>query len=129
MRASQSGMTLIELLVAVVIVAILAGIAYPSYQTQVRQSRRSAAQAFLMDVATRQQQRLVDVRSYATALDDLGMPLPGELEGFYAVAIDTPGAPARQFTLRATPAGAQADDACGELTLDEVGAKTPDNCW
>lgn len=128
MRA-QSGITLIELLVAVAIVAILAGIAYPSYQAQVRQARRSAAQAFLMDVATRQQQRLVDVRSYAATLDDLGMPLPGELNGFYIVEIETPAPPTRRFTLRATPAGAQVSDACGALTLDEAGAKAPDNCW
>ena len=36
----------------------------PSYQEQVRKSNRSAAQQFMLDVATKEQQILMDSRSY-----------------------------------------------------------------
>jgi type IV pilus assembly protein PilE len=47
--ARQSGFTLIELMIAVVIVGILASIAYPSYQRYVLSSRRAEAQADMLE--------------------------------------------------------------------------------
>jgi type IV pilus assembly protein PilE len=128
-RTSQQGVTLIELMVAAAIVAILAALAYPSYQLQVRQSRRAAAQAFLMDVAARQQQHMVDVRSYASVLNELGMTVPPEVNGFYTIGVAAVAGPPLAFTLTATPAGAQTQDRCGALTLNQAGRKSPDTCW
>lgn len=128
-RASQSGVTLIELMVVTAVVAILAAIAYPSYQAQVRKSRRSAVEAFMMEVATRQQQRMLDVRSYAGTLDNLGMTLPSDLNGLYTVSVAADAGPPPTFTVTAAPAGAQLQDHCGSLTLDETGTKAPDSCW
>ena len=51
--ARSGGFTLIEILVAITVVAILASIAYPSYQDHMRKGRRAAAQAFLVDAASR----------------------------------------------------------------------------
>lgn len=131
LRAQQRGMTLIELMVATAIVAILAAIAFPSYQAQVRKSRRAAAQAFLMDVATRQHQRMLDVRSYAATLAELNMSAPSELNGFYNITIPAPSPGAPNFTIRATPIGTQLKDtACNPLTLTNTGAKSPAaGCW
>src|SRR5688572_6222761 len=78
------GLTLIELLVTIVIVAILASIALPTYQAQVRKSKRTAAAAFLMDVATREHQRLLDVRAYAD-FATLGMTTPADIANQYSV--------------------------------------------
>lgn len=127
-RAAQKGISLIELMVVVAVATILAGIAYPSYQGQVRKSRRAAAEAFLMDVAARQQQRLVDVRSFADSIDDLNLAVPADLAGFYALEIDAPTP--RTFAATMTAVGAQAKDAaCKELSLDNTGHKEPASCW
>ena len=80
MTPSSRGFTLIEVMIVVAVVAILSAIAYPSYQEHVRRSHRSAAQAFMLDVAARQQQRLIDMRSYApdlaTLFASVGEPSP-----------------------------------------------------
>lgn len=47
----QSGFTLIEIMIVVVIVAVLAGIAFPSYQEYVRRTNASQAQDQLMQIA------------------------------------------------------------------------------
>lgn len=128
-RKLQKGVTLIELMIVVVIVAILAGIAYPSYQQQVRKSRRSAAQSFLMEIAAREQQRMLDVRSYADTLAALGTSLPADLTRFYTVNVTAP-AGTRTFVATMTAIGSQAADAgCAALTLDQAGAKGPAACW
>lgn len=57
-------------------------------------------------------------------------------EGHYTVATSNMGA--TTYTLTATPHGAQADDECGDLTLDHTGEQDvtnadssviSDNCW
>jgi type IV pilus assembly protein PilE len=124
-------MTLLELMVVAAVVAILASIAYPSYQDQIRRSRRSKAESFMMEVSARQQQRFVDVRSYATTLAALNLTLPAELNGYYAVSTATVAGPPPTFTVTATPGGTQANDSCGELTLNQAGEKdaAKSNCW
>ena len=50
-RRATTGFTLIELLIAVAIVGIIAGIAYPSYQDQIRKSRRAQGKTELLELA------------------------------------------------------------------------------
>jgi type IV pilus assembly protein PilE len=42
-RSAVRGITLIELMIALVVIGVLAAVAYPSFQSQVRKSRRSEA--------------------------------------------------------------------------------------
>ncbi|HYT97847.1 MAG TPA: type IV pilin protein, partial [Casimicrobiaceae bacterium] len=61
------GFTLVEMMIVATLVGVLAAIAYPSYQEYQKRARRSAAETFMLDLANRQQQYLLDVRSYAGA--------------------------------------------------------------
>ena len=129
MRNTMAGFTLIELMIAVAVVAILAVISLPSYAEFVKRGTRADAQSFLMEVALRQQQRLVDRRQYAATIADLGLTLPASLTGKYAVSMNVPDVVPPAFTLSAAPQGAQTTEGCGTLTLDNAGRRAPAHCW
>ncbi len=115
-------------MIAVAIVGILAAIAYPSYQDHLRKGRRAAAQSFLIDVAARQQQYLIDARSYAAgagAIGSLNLALPVDVSRFYTVTIG-PAAPTLppSYTITATPITGSVQIPDGALSLDHQGSKT-----
>ena len=118
----HKGFTLIELMVTIVIVAILASIAIPSYRQYVIRGNRTAAQAVMMEIATRQQQNFVANRTYGDA-DALGITsLPPEIADHYTFVIEPDDGPPPGYLITFTPQGGQAGD--GTLTLDGQGNKT-----
>jgi type IV pilus assembly protein PilE len=125
----QHGFTLIELVITIAVVGILAAIALPSYQQYVIRSKRSAAQAQMMDIANRQQQYLLANRVYAdkTALEAGGYRLPPEVSSGYDYSITLGTGPVPGFTVTFTPKGSQASDAT--LTLNNEGLKEPREKW
>jgi type IV pilus assembly protein PilE len=136
MKQTQSGFTLIELMVTVEILGILASIALPSYQGSVQKSRRADAEGELMGLANAMERNFTTTGSYlgaAAGAADTGAP------GIYTVPTDTAtnytltisAATATSYTLSATPIGAQATDSCNTLTLTNTGIKSPTTggCW
>ena len=127
-RGHGAGFTLVEVLVVTAIVAILAAIAYPSYQAQLRKGHRAAAQSYLMDLAQRQQQYMLDARSYAGTAVALGYSAtPTEVSPWYTVDIAPSDSPPT-FTITARAIGSQAADAA-VLSIDNVGNKLPSDKW
>jgi type IV pilus assembly protein PilE len=125
----DAGFTLIELLVACVIVGILATAAFSTYQTQVRRATRSAAEQFMLTIADRQTQYLLDARAYASSIGAGGLNLapPTTVVNNYNVTITLVAGPPPGYLVTATPIGRQAGD--GALTLDSTGQKLPVDKW
>lgn len=120
-RNPQRGFTLIELMMVVAIVGVLAAIAYPSYTQYLIRSSRADAQSYLMELAQRQQQFLMDARTYAASEAALGVTAaPSSLATKYTITFVTGNAPPT-FTITATAIGPQVSD--GDLSIDQAGTK------
>jgi type IV pilus assembly protein PilE len=121
---SERGFTLIELMITVAIVAILAAIAYPSYTKYVQRGYRSEGIVMLNDAVARMERYYAQNNTYAvTNLTSLGFAsaTPLSQTGKYQLSV-TANATAYSFT--ATPKDQQTQDACGALTIDQLGNKT-----
>lgn len=116
-------------MVVTAVIAILSLLGYPSYQRYMQRANRSVAQSYLVEAAGRQQQWMLDTRAYASSLAELQRPVPENVSARYAVALDTQAGPPPGFTITASPKGAQADDSCGQLRIDQNGVRSPAGCW
>lgn len=129
-QRGNSGFTLIELMITVAIVGILAAITYPSYQNYVMRAKRSTAQQLMLDISSREQQYLLDARSYTDTIGSggLNMTISTDVSPYYtfAITVDNAAAPPT-FTITATAIGSQVND--GNLTLNDLGQKTPAGKW
>lgn len=138
-RSGQNGFTLIELMITVAVIGILAAVAYPSYTQYIVRANRSAAQSFMFSVNNKQEQYMLDARSYASSLTVLNMTAPTDVAGKYDVSVtaDMTATPPT-YLVKATPKGTQLsnDVRCGEVTLNHLGVKTKSgtassaaDCW
>jgi len=137
-RGKQSGVTLVELMVVIVIFGILMSVAVPSYRDYMIRANRTDAKAALLTLAAAQEKHYLQNNTYSTKLDDLGVSAKSEY-GHYTIAIAS--ADATDFVATATPLDGQAQDTdCALLAVDSLGrtfgGKSPINkannntkCW
>ncbi len=124
------GFTLIEVMITVAIVAIVAAIALPSYQDQIRRTRRAEARQELMAIATAQERFYTNCNRYAATLNNALNTCSGlgratatvmSSSGYYQVSMAGNGT---TYTLTAAPQGAQVHDTqCASLSLTDSGLK------
>jgi type IV pilus assembly protein PilE len=133
-----AGFTLIELLIAIVVVGILASVAYPSYVQYTVKAKRAAAQSFMLELAGRQEQYMLDARGYAANKAAFNAATPADVAVNYTIdAIGDNTTTPPSFVVTATPVGGQLsrDTRCGTLTYNHAGSKTKSGsgtvaeCW
>lgn len=130
----QTGFTLIELMIALIVVGVLAAVAIPSYTQYVQRSNQSAAQQTMVEIASRAEQYRVDARRYPEGLaansGELDVGIPDNVDRYYDVSLTTSNsATPPTFTITATPRSGTSQADMNELTLDSAGAKKPGEAW
>lgn len=130
-----------ELMVTIAIAAILATIAYGSYSSQIRKSRRTEAKTALLDLAGREERLFSTTNAYSSTPSDLGYNVVGNPfvvgNGYYQVQITNVAVgPPATFTLTATPVTGRGQDndlECQSFTVDQTGTQsstgTSSSCW
>ena len=121
----QSGFTLIEVMIVVVIVAILASIALPAYEDYVIRGKRAEGRAAIATVSQQLERCFTRTNSY----NDGGCNFAtGATEGgLYNIGLVND---ANSYTITATQLFGDAE--CGNLSLQSDGTRGSNNnatCW
>jgi type IV pilus assembly protein PilE len=149
-RTGETGFTLIELMIVVVIATILVSIALPMYLGQIRESRRTEARNYLVELAAREERYFATQNAYTSTASNLGYTSWGSVgSGYYSISAPTipdpnaptTGTPPPSYSITATAVSGQGQDkdtSCRSFTIESNGTRssqdasgnnTSATCW
>jgi type IV pilus assembly protein PilE len=118
------GFTLIELMIVIVVIAILASVAYPSYTRYVDRAAIADGRSALLSAAHQLERCFTRTDTYVGC----AVRATSE-EGFYTLEDSVPrSATTYMLAANAVPSNAR-PATCRNLTLNQTGARLPNNCW
>jgi type IV pilus assembly protein PilE len=128
---SSRGFTLVEVMIVVAIIGTLSTVALMSYDSYIKKGQRAGAQQLMLNIASRQQQYMLDARNYSATIGSGGLGVTSDgwscaastcSNARYSVVVAVAAGSPPTFTITGTALGAQAGD--GTLTLNNLGQKT-----
>ena len=139
MSLKQRGVTLMEIMIVLAILGVIAAFALPSYQQYNKRANRSQASQILLTIQNREEQYMLDARSYACNLGSGGLNIVQDgftctndtgtcpntskcTNNFYNVTVTTASSPPG-YTITATPITGSYQEADGYLTLTNTGTR------
>lgn len=129
---AEGGVTLIELMITVLIIAALASVALPTYERYVQQTHRSNAKNALLQVAQWMERAATAQGSYPLTANVAPGVLKVEGARYVVTVVSNDG---QTYLATATAQGTQVNDACGNFTLNQSGARgvtgslPASECW
>jgi len=115
MRGTQKGLSLMEIMIALVIVAIIGGMAYPRYQKMIARSRQTEAKTILQAVFMGQDLYQTTNQVFSGKLEDLDVQIPSNAKYTYSVSVNENGS---TFLAKAV-SNIDSDAAIDEWQIDE----------
>ncbi|WP_240783514.1 type IV pilin protein [Stenotrophobium rhamnosiphilum] len=146
-KRRNTGFSLIELVIVMLVVSILVGIALPSYTQHVTKTRRAAAEACLSTYANYMERFYATNMAYDKDSTGTDIVLPGldcataaNTGQYYDYALDTTAVTTTStYKLLATPRDGSAqqknDTKCGTLSINQTGSRgktgtgSLTDCW
>ena len=133
MSRRQTGMTLIELMIVIMILGIIVGVGIPSYRGYIMRAHRVDATSALLRLAANQERFYMQNNTYASNAElaaalPAGLGIPGTDHGYYNLTIAAAGAGlAVGYTASASVVVGEsqgADQDCWVFTVNEMGLRT-----
>ncbi len=133
MSKRQTGMTLIELMIVVIVLGIIVAMGVPSYRGYIIRANRVDATSALLRLAANQERFYMQNNTYASDAElaaalPAGLGIPGTDHGYYDLTIAAAGGGLTVgYTASASVINGEsqgADEDCWVFTVNEMGLRT-----